>query len=173
MEYNILENKIYTTVYLDNEGMIDRITKQQTHPFDYSFHTTDPDYDIIAQICNVLEFMNIKADFKHVKGHQDDDTYYEELDLPTQLNIDVDFLAANYRTTKGMKRTKTMWLPINKAQLHASDSTITSKYYKTLQDYATTKPLLNHLQEKHDWDSFTIQQINKKAFAVARKHNSH
>eukprot|EP00957_Ditylum_brightwellii_P091910 6998322-Ditylum_brightwellii.AAC.2 len=76
--------------------------------------------------------MNIKADFEYVKGHQDDDIHYEELDLPAQLNIDVDFLAVNYRTTKGMKCIKVTRLPINNAQLHASDSTITSKYYKTL-----------------------------------------
>eukprot|EP00957_Ditylum_brightwellii_P078190 5944777-Ditylum_brightwellii.AAC.1 len=72
-----------------------------------------------------------------------------------------------------MKRTKVLQLHINKVQLHASDSTITLKYYTPLQDYATTKSLLNHLQEKNDWDSFTIQQIDWKAFAVARKHNSH
>eukprot|EP00957_Ditylum_brightwellii_P151437 11532774-Ditylum_brightwellii.AAC.1 len=66
MEHNMFENKIYTTVYLDNEGVIDRIAKQQTYPFDYSFHTIDPDWDIIAQICNMLEIKNIKAEFKHV-----------------------------------------------------------------------------------------------------------
>eukprot|EP00957_Ditylum_brightwellii_P168242 12808239-Ditylum_brightwellii.AAC.1 len=39
-----------------------------------------------------------------MKWHQDDDTHYEEQDLPVQLNIDVDFLAVNYRTTKGRSR---------------------------------------------------------------------
>eukprot|EP00957_Ditylum_brightwellii_P112638 8586281-Ditylum_brightwellii.AAC.1 len=100
--------------------------------------------------------MNIKADFKHVKGHQDDAKHYEELDLPAQLNTDVDFLASNYQTTKGMKCIKVLQLPINKAQLNMPDYMITSNYPKTLQDYATTKPLIDHLQEKHDWDSFTI-----------------
>eukprot|EP00957_Ditylum_brightwellii_P021416 1615569-Ditylum_brightwellii.AAC.1 len=120
------------SVYLDNEGTIDRIAKQQTCLFDYSFHTIDPDWYIIAQICNTLELMNIKVDFKHIKGHQDDDTHYEELDISAQLNIDVDFLVVDYRTMKGMKLTKVTQLPINKAQLHTSNSMITSKYYKTL-----------------------------------------
>eukprot|EP00957_Ditylum_brightwellii_P127382 9713481-Ditylum_brightwellii.AAC.1 len=57
---------------------------------------TDPDWDIIAQICNILELMNIKAEFQHMKGHQDDAKHYEELDLPAQLNINVNFLAVNY-----------------------------------------------------------------------------
>eukprot|EP00957_Ditylum_brightwellii_P176454 13437188-Ditylum_brightwellii.AAC.1 len=117
--------------------------------------------------------MNIKAEFKHVKGYQDDLKHYKELDLPAQLNIDVDFLAVNYQRMRGMQCTKVPRLPINKAQLHTSDTTITSKYYKTLCHHATTKPLLEHLQEKNGWDSFTIQQIDWKAFEVARKHNSH
>eukprot|EP00957_Ditylum_brightwellii_P046469 3526481-Ditylum_brightwellii.AAC.1 len=87
--------EINTTVYLDNEGMMDRIEKQQIYPFDYSFHTIDPDWVVIAKICNILELMNINADFKHMKGHQDHDTYYEELNLPTHLNIDVDCLKAS------------------------------------------------------------------------------
>eukprot|EP00957_Ditylum_brightwellii_P025733 1947223-Ditylum_brightwellii.AAC.1 len=91
---------VNANVYLDNEGVIERIKKQQTYPLDYSFHMIDPDCNIIAQICNILGLMNIKAEFKHVKGHQDDVKYYEELDLPAQLNIDVDFLAVNYQTAR-------------------------------------------------------------------------
>eukprot|EP00957_Ditylum_brightwellii_P156381 11902204-Ditylum_brightwellii.AAC.1 len=83
-------------VYPDNEGVIDRIAKQRTYPLDYSFHTIDPDWDIIAQICDIFETMNIKLEFKHEKGHQDDNIPNKELDLPAQLNIEVDFLAINY-----------------------------------------------------------------------------
>eukprot|EP00957_Ditylum_brightwellii_P051664 3917646-Ditylum_brightwellii.AAC.1 len=132
---------MYTTLYLDNKGVIERIAKQQTYLFDYSFHMINPDWDIIAQICNILELMNIKAEFKHVKGHQDDVKNYKELDLPAQLNMDVDFLEVNYQTTRGMQCTKVPRLPINKEQLHTSDTTIASKYYKNLCNYATKKPL--------------------------------
>eukprot|EP00957_Ditylum_brightwellii_P192746 14676142-Ditylum_brightwellii.AAC.1 len=62
-----------------------------------------------------------------MKGCQDDVKHHKELDLPAQLSIDVDFLAVNYRTTRGMQRTKVPRLWINKAQLHTSDTTITSK----------------------------------------------
>eukprot|EP00957_Ditylum_brightwellii_P006851 518755-Ditylum_brightwellii.AAC.1 len=87
---------MHMTVYLDNKGIFERIAKQQTYPLDYSFHMINPDWDIIAQTCDILEFMNIKAEFKHVKGHQDDVKHYKELGLPGQLNIDVDFLAVDY-----------------------------------------------------------------------------
>eukprot|EP00957_Ditylum_brightwellii_P085605 6512186-Ditylum_brightwellii.AAC.1 len=87
---------MYTTLYVDNEGMINRIAKQQTYSFDYSFHAINPVWDIIAKLYYILELMNIKADFKHVKGHQDDATHYVELDLPDQLDINIDLLAVNY-----------------------------------------------------------------------------
>eukprot|EP00957_Ditylum_brightwellii_P040639 3075891-Ditylum_brightwellii.AAC.1 len=72
IEHNKIEIKMYTIVYLDNKGIIERIAKQQTYPFEYSFHMIDPDWDIIAQICNILDLMNINANFQHMKGHQDD-----------------------------------------------------------------------------------------------------
>eukprot|EP00957_Ditylum_brightwellii_P033060 2506935-Ditylum_brightwellii.AAC.1 len=100
MEHNKIENKMYITVYLDNEGIIERIAKQQTYPFDYSFHTIHPGWDIIAQICKSMDLMNINAKFQHMKGHQDYVKHYKELDLPAQLNIDVDFLAVTYRTSR-------------------------------------------------------------------------
>eukprot|EP00957_Ditylum_brightwellii_P052280 3965176-Ditylum_brightwellii.AAC.1 len=160
MEHNKIENEMYMTVYLDNKGIIERITKQQTYLFDYSFHTIDPDWDIIAQIFNILDLMNINTKFQHMKGHQDDMKHYKELNLLAQLNIDIEFLAVNYRTTRGMQPTKDPRLPINKAQLHMSDTTIISIYHKTLCNHTTTKPLIEHLQEKNDWDSFAIQQIH-------------
>eukprot|EP00957_Ditylum_brightwellii_P114217 8708032-Ditylum_brightwellii.AAC.1 len=60
----------------------------------------NPDWDIIAQIFDTLELMDIKAEFKHMKGHQDDVKNYKELELPAQLNIDVDFLAVSCQTTR-------------------------------------------------------------------------
>eukprot|EP00957_Ditylum_brightwellii_P077786 5911155-Ditylum_brightwellii.AAC.1 len=69
-------------------GVIKQIHKQQSYEYDYSFHTLDPDWDIIAQICSVLQSSSIEDEFIHVKGHQDDETPYEQLDLPARMNID-------------------------------------------------------------------------------------
>eukprot|EP00957_Ditylum_brightwellii_P107803 8223871-Ditylum_brightwellii.AAC.1 len=74
----------------------------------------NPGWDIIAHICKILDLMNINAEFQHVKGYQDDVKHYKELNLPNQLNTDVDFLAVNYRTTRGKQHTKVPRLPTNK-----------------------------------------------------------
>eukprot|EP00957_Ditylum_brightwellii_P127648 9734986-Ditylum_brightwellii.AAC.1 len=78
-------------IYLDNEGVIQRINTQLEYPCDYSFHTINPDWDIIVQICDILKDNKIKINLEHVKGHQDDNTPYKELNLPAHLNTEVDF----------------------------------------------------------------------------------
>eukprot|EP00957_Ditylum_brightwellii_P056356 4272162-Ditylum_brightwellii.AAC.1 len=106
------------------------IKKQLEYPFDYSFHTINPDWGIIVQVCDILKDKKIKTNLEHIKGHQDDDMSYEKLDLPAGLNTDVDFMAVDYRTTQGNLREKAIQLPSHRVQLHVSGCTITSQYYK-------------------------------------------
>eukprot|EP00957_Ditylum_brightwellii_P191949 14611737-Ditylum_brightwellii.AAC.1 len=91
----MLNEGVYLKIYLDNEEVIQRINKQLEYPYDYSFHTIDPDWDIIVQICDILKDNKIKTDLEHAKGHQDDDMPYEELNLPSHLNTEVDFMAVD------------------------------------------------------------------------------
>eukprot|EP00957_Ditylum_brightwellii_P123126 9387791-Ditylum_brightwellii.AAC.1 len=44
---------------------------------------------IIVQICDILKDSKIKINLEHIKGHQDDNTPYEELNLPACLNTEV------------------------------------------------------------------------------------
>eukprot|EP00957_Ditylum_brightwellii_P011108 841965-Ditylum_brightwellii.AAC.1 len=116
----MLNERVYLKIYLDNEGVLQRINKQLECPYDYSFHTINPDCDIIVQICDILKENKIKTDLEHIKGHQDDNTPFEELNLPAHLNTEVDFMDVDYRTTRGVPREKVIQLPSNKAQLHVS-----------------------------------------------------
>eukprot|EP00957_Ditylum_brightwellii_P002063 158374-Ditylum_brightwellii.AAC.1 len=70
----MIDSRICMTVYLDNEGMINRVATQKTYLYGYLFHTNDPDWGIIAQVYDVLETNTIKAEFEHVKGHQNNNT---------------------------------------------------------------------------------------------------
>eukprot|EP00957_Ditylum_brightwellii_P112863 8605145-Ditylum_brightwellii.AAC.1 len=52
--------------------------------------------DVTAQIVAMLKKQTFNETFTHVKGHQDKDKKYNELSLPTRLNIDVDALAVEF-----------------------------------------------------------------------------
>eukprot|EP00957_Ditylum_brightwellii_P084101 6393749-Ditylum_brightwellii.AAC.1 len=70
-----------------------------SYPYDYLFHTLDPDWDTIAQIVPIINEPNLHAELKHVKGCQDKNKLYEELSLPAQLNIDVDAQAMELQSS--------------------------------------------------------------------------
>eukprot|EP00957_Ditylum_brightwellii_P078575 5974042-Ditylum_brightwellii.AAC.1 len=101
MEFYMLNARVYLKIYLDNEGVIQRINMQLEYPYDYSFHTINPDWDIIVQICDILKDNKFNTDLEHVKGHQDENMPYEELNPPARLNTEVDFMAVDYQTTQG------------------------------------------------------------------------
>ena len=50
-------------------------------------------YDLLCMTCFQLKNSPLKWTHKHVKGHQDNNTTYENLDIISQANVDVDTLA--------------------------------------------------------------------------------
>eukprot|EP00957_Ditylum_brightwellii_P010438 789859-Ditylum_brightwellii.AAC.1 len=99
MEFYMLNESVYLKIYMDNKGVIKWINKQLEYPYDYFFRTTNPDWDIIVQIYDALKDKKIKTNLEHVKGYQDDNKPYEELDLLARLDTEVDFMAVDYQTT--------------------------------------------------------------------------
>eukprot|EP00957_Ditylum_brightwellii_P177263 13503689-Ditylum_brightwellii.AAC.1 len=99
----MLNERVHLKIYLDNEGLIQRINKQLEY---YSFHIIKPGWDIIVQICDILKDNKIKTNLACIKGHQDNDTPYEELNLLAHLNIKADVTAVHYWTMHGAPREK-------------------------------------------------------------------
>eukprot|EP00957_Ditylum_brightwellii_P178868 13624578-Ditylum_brightwellii.AAC.1 len=92
-EYVQYKEQVGFKLYLDNESVITWIKTQQQYPYDYSFNTLTPVWDIIAHIVAVLCRSDISGEFEHVKGHQDKERKYEDLPIPAQMNVDVSILA--------------------------------------------------------------------------------
>ena len=53
-------------------------------------HSEDPSADIIIDIRRKIKALPITVTGKHIKGHQDDDLSYSQLDRWGQLNVDMD-----------------------------------------------------------------------------------
>ena len=59
--------------------------------------TVESEWDCLAQILDSLQLLQHMApSIHHVKGHQDDDTPYEQLPLPAQLNCDADAYTGSF-----------------------------------------------------------------------------
>eukprot|EP00957_Ditylum_brightwellii_P086438 6576474-Ditylum_brightwellii.AAC.1 len=96
MEYTASTKPLAGQLYLDNKGVITQIKQQQPYPHNYSFNTLTLDWDIIAQISNILDIGNFTPKIQHIHGHQDKHKKYNDLSLPEKLNVDADLLAVEY-----------------------------------------------------------------------------
>jgi hypothetical protein len=84
-KYNITEGQC--TMICDNKGALaSSFGNRQLNP-------RWTCYDILCMIRFHLESSPLTWRHKHVKGHQDNDIKYEELDIVSQANVDVDNLA--------------------------------------------------------------------------------
>eukprot|EP00957_Ditylum_brightwellii_P204084 15337608-Ditylum_brightwellii.AAC.2 len=155
-------------LYLDNESVINRIIWQKSYSYNCLFHIIDPQWGVIAQIVQIFCILSCADMLTHVEDHHlDKDIAYEDLDLLTQLNVNADFLAIEYRASSGRKHKTIPRHSVNKAQLHIACTTITLNYYKFIRLHATIEQLMAYAQEKYGCDSLIINQIDWKAFPDA------
>eukprot|EP00534_Pseudo-nitzschia_fraudulenta_P011028 CAMPEP_0201215086 /NCGR_PEP_ID=MMETSP0851-20130426/188763_1 /ASSEMBLY_ACC=CAM_ASM_000631 /TAXON_ID=183588 /ORGANISM="Pseudo-nitzschia fraudulenta, Strain WWA7" /LENGTH=282 /DNA_ID=CAMNT_0047504501 /DNA_START=938 /DNA_END=1784 /DNA_ORIENTATION=- len=100
---------------------------------------------------------NLPSSFCHVRGHQDRDTAYSDLDLNAQLNVEADRLAAAfYDHPEANFEERVLPNPSCPAQLVIAGIDVTSNY-KTLLIRAYTEPrYLEYLQRRFDWDDTVV-----------------
>eukprot|EP00957_Ditylum_brightwellii_P208677 15358479-Ditylum_brightwellii.AAC.1 len=84
-------------------------------------------------------------------GHQDDDSPYDDLELPAQLNVDVDQLAMQFHLNNREILLDIPLLPINNAQLVHDSRVLTGHYFKNIQDIVTEKALADHIMGTNQW----------------------
>eukprot|EP00957_Ditylum_brightwellii_P008590 651405-Ditylum_brightwellii.AAC.1 len=88
----------------DNAGLIKQVNQQLTYSHDHPSNTLDSEWDLIKQIAVTILTMKRQPKISHVKGHQDNDTLYHELDSFIQQNVDADQLADKSLEHKGEAR---------------------------------------------------------------------
>ena len=129
------------------------------------------DWDILIEIqatCKLLSGVVLQ----YVKGHQDRDKPYAQLDLLGQLNVDADAQADKFQIEHGAHRPFVILSPLTRAHLLLTDGTITGKYSYALQYEATVKPIRDYIQTKNKWSPFTMRLINWEAHGQALQRTS-
>ena len=111
----------------DNQGLVKTVTKLRQHATIFPNTTMEPEWDIIAQILAALQSLGNSAPIiEHIKGHQDVDTPYEQLNLPAQLNCDADTHASAYlQDNPTMDYTTSHVFPAGECTLHLRHGTVT------------------------------------------------
>lgn len=125
-----------------------------------------PEWDVLIEIQDALSSLP-GVTITYVKGHQDRDRVYHQLNLMAQLNVDADHMAGEFQEVHGRAHPLVLMSPLTKAHLHLSDGTVTGKYDRVLQHEATAKPLLLYIQQKNGWTPSVMKYIHWDAHGSA------
>ena len=125
-----------------------------------------PDWDVLIEIQDAMNKLpHIKLE--HVKGHQDRDRQYHELDEMGQLNVDADAKARAYQDTHGAARPLVLMMTSTRAHLVGPNGTITGNYADYLRYQATSPSLRAYILKKYSWSESIMSTINWEAHRLA------
>ena len=125
-----------------------------------------PDWDVVIKIQDALNKLpHIKLE--HVKGHQDRDRQYYELDEMGQLIVDADAKARAYQDAHGAARPLVPMMTSTRAHLVGPHGTITGNYADYLRYQATAPSLRAYILKKYSWSEPIMSTINWEAHRLA------
>ena len=146
----IIDNNI--TGYCDKKAYVERIQQFTADPYLTKglFKQTEQEaYRILLQI-QPEQFKMI-----HVRGHQDDEKTFDELDTPAQLNIAADKVA----TTKARKPINTHLLSAPFA-IYINERYIPYHFERELRKQHFSEDARIFMMQKYNWNLSIFQSIN-------------
>jgi hypothetical protein len=107
----------------DNTGLIARVTSQSRLRYPIPNATFKSDWDIVESIGQTVRASHIRITLEHVRGHQDDTTQADEMDLLAQLNVEADKYAGDFRFRRGEYRPIIPMMPTRSVSLDIDGKT--------------------------------------------------
>jgi hypothetical protein len=130
---------------------------------------TLPQYDLIlATRTLVQQAASIQWKWQHVKGHQDDNTPVQHLDLLSRLNVQMDLAAKqHWACTVGTQ----LDVPIEGEpwQVRVEGRKITSQLRESLRQHATAPKALEYWRAKKRFKHTSVQNIDWQSFGAAMR----
>jgi hypothetical protein len=95
----------------DNSELIRRLKVHKHYDEPFPNETLKSEFDITEQIYRTTTTYGIQSTYKWVRGHQDKNAPYDDLELDAQLNVDADKYAGYFLLAKGKLRPLVSILP--------------------------------------------------------------
>ena len=112
----------------------------------------DDDIDILLEIQHIIKELDDMIEFKHIKGHQNDDIPYDQLPYPARLNCDMDHLAKLFIQKPPPRLRPNQKYPILQAQ----------KYYFQQNQTVLQAHIQNRLNDRWieaKWKKYIVKNI--------------
>ena len=169
------------TVVCDNKSMVQQVaelipTSATTYTTDSETHRSltplQPEWDLLQEIWHTIRTWDSFA-VVHVKGHQDRHRRYQDLDLHAQLNVDADFLAAQYLREHPQPKPNVLLFPHTHAQFHIQDTTITSRYSLRIRNADSDPTTIEYLKQRYKWTDEIFLRVNWTVHGKAIRSQQH
>ena len=154
--------------YCDNIAVIHRMT--DSIPRRGPRHRLIPEYDLINAIQQLSDSLPISVRPKHVKGHQDDGTKYEDLPYAAQINVDCDEIAGRTLDTPPTdmpQRDTASFLLSSDAALSIRGTLITKDIPKQIRMASNGRKLRHHIMKKTGWSQLVFDLVDWDALESA------
>jgi hypothetical protein len=144
---------------------------------DYFCKSSQKHYDIIKSIKSSIYVSPIKWKFRHIKGHQDDYTHFDNLDRLSQLNVLTDTMAKrklqDMLQSDTWDRDRPQQLPHEKVEVYwthgqQANTKICSTLQKTITQHIQTKQLHQYYIRKQKFSGHTQSYIDWTASKKSR-----
>ena len=125
-----------------------------------------PEADVILAICHQLTVSGKEGIFHHVRGHQDENRRFSELDKEEKCNV----LYDEYATQAANGRDETE-LPYqgSRAMISIRGEWITIIIVQRVTDALTGPEMKKYIMERFKWDEERFNCINWNAIEQARR----
>ena len=137
----------------NNQGLVQSVDKMLLYVTIFPNTTMEAKWDCVAEILQTIKALGrVTPTIEHIKGHQDEDTPYEQLSLSAQLNCDADSLANGYlQEYSTIDHSVSPVFLAGGCVLHLRKGTITRDIKHECAEARTLPPLQSKIIKDSDW----------------------
>ena len=154
------------TVYTDSEISI--LNSRKTF-FPTTKNVLENNIDIKLQLAMMMKKSVPQVVLRHVKAHQDQNTTWDKMDIPTRLNVKMDEYVNQYFkfTMKTLPhRRKTDFLPAQKINIALRNDRPTSAIRERLKNFRNGHKAETYIKHKMNIKDTTMRKINWEAIKI-------
>jgi hypothetical protein len=154
------------TFYCDNQGLLKKLTYLLSYK--KAIHATclHSEWDIVSSVYHLQSRFNPPPELLHVKGHQDDESPLEELDLQSLLNIEADALATTELQEYGSIKHSVPFDPSCEVQLTIAGRTVTRQLGYAIPNQQHLAAFRQYYEKRFAWDQSIFGTIDWPHFAM-------
>jgi hypothetical protein len=140
--------------WIDNSGLVRRITAELKRQYPDPYSTLHPDWDVIQNLVSTMQLFGEACSYKAqwVKSHQDANRPAQELSLAARMNCEADTLAGEFQMMEYRERAEVPLIAGSGAHLIIAGATITGRYKQAIRDALSLPSYHIYLETRFQWE---------------------